>query len=103
MHYQLDLYSIAHYMHRSAKPFMHVTEVLLSISLHLKCSKFMKFRKRNRSAKAQLDSIFRTAQNLNGLVQRQKLYLCMYYIYLEGFHWVIFQQKKAQYEIFNPS
>lgn len=83
MHYQLNLYSIAHYMHRSAKSFMHVTEVLLSISLHLKCNKFSK---RNRPAKAKPVSVFQTAKNPNGLVQRQKLHLCMYYIYLKDFY-----------------
>lgn len=28
MHYQMDLYSTVHYMHGSAKSFMHVTEVI---------------------------------------------------------------------------
>lgn len=65
-------------------------KLLLGISLHLECNKSKKFRKRNRSAKAKPDSIFQPAQNLNGLVQRQKLYLYTYYIYLKGFHWVIF-------------
>lgn len=73
-------------MHRSAESFMHVTEVLLSVSQHLSYNKSMEFRKRNRSAKAKPLSISQTAQKLNGLVHRQELYLCIYYIYLKGFH-----------------
>jgi len=61
MHYQLDLYATALYMHRSAESFTHITEVVFHISLHLKRNKFMKFRKRNRSAKVKSDSIFQTA------------------------------------------
>lgn len=42
----------------------------------------MKFRKINRSAKAKPDSIFQTEQNVDELVQRQKLLSLYIYVYM---------------------
>lgn len=82
MPYQVDLYSTAHYIHRSAKSFMHVTEVLLSISLHLKYNKFMKFRKR----KSKTRFCFPNSTKPKWASSMQKPYLCTYYIYIKGFY-----------------
>lgn len=69
-------------MHRTAKEIIYACHrSIIGISLHLKCNKFMKFRKRNRFPEAKPDSIFQTEQNVDRLVQRQKL-LSLYILYV---------------------
>lgn len=61
---------------------MHVIEVLFGISLHLKCNEFIKFRKRNRSAKAKPDCIVHTEKTCIWASSEAETFIFVHIIYI---------------------